>query len=102
VPATLLCRACSQALRPIPRNNGQSLSADLRLIGAAVTYGQLSGTPSPDTPSRSARKREAASFLRRPLIIWSPAHPFFTPSLTGVLNPHRALCARKGQISGGS
>ena len=56
---------------------------------------QLSGSPSPDTPSRSARKEEGAP--RRPLVVKErPVSPSSKP-LTGPSNPDRDLCAGKGQ-----
>jgi hypothetical protein len=59
-------------------------------------------SPSPTPLGRSVRKKEAAS-LRRPLIIWSPAHPFFTPSPHGgIKHSPQNMCTQGPRLGGRS
>ena len=83
-------------LGPIPRNSGYSLSADLRLIDAAVLCGRVERLPHPPTPLASQRiEKEAAP--QRPLWLFGPPRLTHPPSREYQILIQNYVCARANQ-----
>jgi hypothetical protein len=74
---------------------GQEL---IEFVRSGHTVKEVERLPYPPTPLAARLvKREVASVRETTsLIFWSPVP--LVPILAGVSNPHRELCARKGQL----